>query len=274
MTKLKSYNLQYIFLQRNNIEDLEIFIVSDFPSLKILRVEDNNINKENKNIKEILNIINKKYPEKFIYKPIEEQIKEFKDKYKIEISGNSEDIDLCDLKGGNKMLKNLFLIITYKPRNKIKKLILRNNDIRDPSALNIINFNKLEVLDLAVNNIENLEFLSNMKSENLKDLYLENNNYNDISPILNANLPKLEVLSLNEDTMREIHKIKISDRNNPHYGKKITIQLGESDQSLSEKEKQLIEEGLIPKVDFLCPECLKFPPEISNINVDIKRIEF
>jgi len=145
--------------------------------------------------------------------------------------------------------------------------------------LNRIHFYYLEVLDLSFNGIEDLKFLSNMQSKYLKYLYLYNNNYNDISPILNANLPNLEVLFLNEDdfdedAMREIHKIKISDRNNPHYGKKITIQLGESDQSLSEKEKQLIEEGLIPKVDFLCPECSKFPPEISNINVDNKRIEF
>jgi len=119
VTKLKSYNLQYIFLQRNNIEDLETFLESDFPALKILRVEDNNINEENednKKIKEILNIINKKYPEKFIYKSIKEQIKEFKNKYEIEILIDSEDIDLRDRKGRNKMLKNLFLIITYKPR--------------------------------------------------------------------------------------------------------------------------------------------------------------
>jgi len=278
VTKLKSYKLQYIFLQRNNIEDIETFLESYFPSLKILRVEDNNINEEKEKIKESLNKIYNLYCDRFIYKPIEEQIKEFKDKYEIEISGDSEDIDLCDRKGGNKMLKNLFLIITYKPKNKIKKLNLRNNDIKDPSILNIINFNKLEVLDLAVNYIENLEFLSNMKSKNLKYLYLDNNNYNDISPILNANLPKLEVLSLNEDNldeyiMREIHGRKI---NNPYYEKKITIQLEKSikDQPLSKREKPLIEERLIPKVDFLCPECGKFSPEILNINIDNMRIEF
>jgi len=278
VTKLKSYKLQYIFLQRNNIEDIETFLESYFPSLKILRVEDNNINEEKEKIKESLNKIYNLYCDRFIYKPIEEQIKEFKDKYEIEISGDSEDIDLCDRKGGNKMLKNLFLIITYKPKNKIKKLNLRNNDIKDPSILNLINFNKLEVLDLAVNYIDNLEFLSNMKSKNLKYLYLDNNNYNDISPILNANLPKLEVLSLNEDNldediMREIHEMKI---NNPYYEKKITIQLEKSikDQPLSKREKPLIEERLIPKVDFLCPECGKFSPEISNINIDNMCIEF
>jgi len=36
--------------------------------------------------------------------------------------------------------------------------------------LNKINFNKLEVLDLAVNNIKDLDFLSNIEFENLKYL--------------------------------------------------------------------------------------------------------
>ena len=85
VAKLKSKNLEYIFLQRNKIKDLETFLVSDFPALKILRVEDNNIFEknewENEKEKEILDIINKKYREKFIYKSMKEQIREFKYKY-------------------------------------------------------------------------------------------------------------------------------------------------------------------------------------------------
>ena len=59
-------------------------------------------------------------------------------------------------------------------------------------------------------------------------------------------------------------------------GKKIEIQLEELkiEQPLSKLKKPLIEEKLIPKVDFLCPKCGKFPPEISNINFDNKCIEF
>ena len=46
IAKLKSKNLQYIFSQNNQIEDIETFLESEFPSLKILRVEDNNIIKK------------------------------------------------------------------------------------------------------------------------------------------------------------------------------------------------------------------------------------
>jgi len=192
VSKLKSNNLEYIFLHCNKIKDIEAFLVSYFPALKILRVEDNNIGVEieqdeweKKKTKEILNKINKKYREKFIYKSIEEQIKEFSKKYRLGIYKEIKNIDLCDKKGGDEMLKYLFLIITYQTENKIKYLNLRNNDIKDPSMLSRINFNKLIKLDLGANKIEDLKFLQNMNSENLKELYLDNNLINDICPILN-----------------------------------------------------------------------------------------
>ena len=83
IAKLKSKNLQYIFLQNNQIEDIETFLESEFPSLKILRVEDNNIIKENEqdeNIIKKIRHIDKKYPGKFVYISIKNQIIEFKKK--------------------------------------------------------------------------------------------------------------------------------------------------------------------------------------------------
>ena len=88
IAKLKSKNLQYIFLQNNQIEDIETFLVSEFPSLKILRVEDNNIIKENEQDKDIIKKIkdiDRKYPGKFIYISINKQIKEFNKKFKLAI---------------------------------------------------------------------------------------------------------------------------------------------------------------------------------------------
>ena len=203
--ELKSKNLQYIFLQNNKIEDIKPILDSDFKSLKILRVEDNIFNKKN-NLEEENNIEKqnllkntiKKLPGIFIYKPIEDQIKEFKDKYKLDdISGDNKKIDLYDRKGGDEMLKQLFLIITYKTENKINQLILRNNEIKDPSILNRIHFNKLRVLDLAVNKITNIKFLSHMKAKKLKKLYLDHNYLNSLYPLFSAKFPKLEILSLN-----------------------------------------------------------------------------
>jgi len=75
-------------LQNNQIEDIETFLVSEFPSLKILRVEDNNIIKENEQDKDIIKKIkdiDRKYPGKFIYISINKQIKEFNKKFKLAI---------------------------------------------------------------------------------------------------------------------------------------------------------------------------------------------
>ena len=118
ITNLKSKNLQYIFLQNNKIEDIESFLKYDFPVLKILRLEDNIIMEENEEKKKL---IDRKYKGKFFYKSMKDEIKEFKNKYCInDISEYNEEIDISDRKGGDEMLKYLFLIITYKSKNKIK----------------------------------------------------------------------------------------------------------------------------------------------------------
>ena len=250
VTKLKSEKLQYIFLQNNKIKDINTFSDSDsdFPNLEILRAEDNfNLEIENnddeetkenkKKIKVALEKIKGKYPKRFIYDSIDKQNENFKKEYKYDsdISCDIDSIDLCDLKGGDQMLKDLFLIITYKSKNKIKKLILRNNDIKDPSILKRVNFNKLKVLDLAVNEIKNLTFLLEMKAENLEYLYLDNNKIKEVYQILNSKFPNLEILSLNEnqfelDEMEDtqiyakLNNKKIENKNNPKNGQTIHIQ--------------------------------------------------
>ena len=224
--ELKSNNLKYIFLQNNKIEDIKPILNSDFKSLEILRVEDNIFNKKNnyiekekekeeekenkkenknekkKNIEKInlLKQITKKLPGKFIYESIEDQINAFKVKYKLEdISGDNKVIDLHDKKGGDEMLKKLFLIITYKTENQINKLILRNNNIKNPSLLSRIHFNKLHVLDLSVNKITNINFFSDMKAKRLKKLYLDHNHLNCFYPLLYNKFPHLKILSLNDN---------------------------------------------------------------------------
>ena len=200
ITYLKYKNLKYIFLQKNKIEDLNSLLDSEFPALEILRMEDN-ISGEDRE-EEILIKISKKYPGKFFYNSIKEQINDFKNKYNLkkDISGDNEIIDLSDPnQKGDEMLKKLFLIITYKTKNQIKRLKLRNNKIKDPSILSRIHFNKLKTLDLSINEISNIEFLSNMQAKNLKYLALDHNNLNSIYSLLNANFPYLELLTLNDN---------------------------------------------------------------------------
>ena len=235
VTKLNSKMLQYIFLQKNQINNIESFSVSDFPKIKILRAEENNMNLEDENIKKKIDEVKKKFSGNFIYKSIEEQKKEFKEKYEFD-NWDKDNIELNDLHGGEEMLKKLFLIISYNPKNTISKLILRNNNIKDPSMLNRINFGCLETLDLAVNEIKDLKFLLEMKARKLKYLYLDNNLFSDINPLLCENFPKLEILSLNKndfdsDKMEEDRAyIALKDRkNNLDKSKKLEIQLIDPD---------------------------------------------
>ena len=236
ISKLKCKQIQYIFLQDNEIEDLGAILETEFSDLKFLRVEHNKIIFKNEEEK----IITKNY--EIIYTSIKDQIKEFKEKYNLEIYEMKEDdsnknlkdnpdeqkskkfvltkkdnnnnkiksknegdfeniykIDLDDLKGGDYMLKKLFLIITYKSENRINELILRNNGIRDPLLLSRIHFNKLEILDLSVNLIKDLAFLSDLKAESLNYLFLDHNNFNDIYPIYNAKLPNLTLVTINNN---------------------------------------------------------------------------
>ena len=265
VAELKSLNLKYIFLQRNKIEDIEPFLQSSFPVLKILRVEDNNIDGENeqdeekkKKKKEDFNKIINKFSEKFIYKSLKEQLIEFNKNYQMAIykfdsktksiqddriyvqgeeNNNEEEfqlisddggenkisivdkdnkkiseeevekivenivkIDFYDKKSGDKMLKDLFLIITYASENKIEKLILRNNNIKDASILARINFSKLKTLDLAVNEIKDSNFLTDIKADNLENLYLDNNYFKNLYPILNVDVNEM----INSDNLQEI----------------------------------------------------------------------
>ena len=244
VTKINSKILQYIFLQKNQIKDIGSFLDSNFENIKIIRIE-NNINLKNKNVEEQKNLeetlkrINKKYPQRFIYKSIEEQKQEFKTNYKYEISWDNEVIDLSDFQGGDKMLLELFLIITYVPKNQIKILKLMNNQIKDPSILNRVNFVLLEKLDLSINMITDLKFLLDMKAKNLKYLFLDNNKFSDFSPLLRNIFPKLNNLSLHKnmidfkDNKNKLAYIELKNKKDQN-GNKIVIQLGPYEEYLND----------------------------------------
>ena len=159
---------------------------------------------------------------------------------KLEFEGdikNIVSIDLHDLYGGDEMLKYLFLIITYKSKNGVKELVLRNNNLRDLSILSRINFNQLETLDLAVNEITNIKFLSDMKAKHLKYLYLNYNNLSSLYPLFNTNFPNLVVLTLNnnnfnDDNMKETLEYKdLKEKENEN----MIIQFDDSDLCLRNK---------------------------------------
>ena len=179
---------KYLFIQNNQIEDIQVFIdcYSSFKYLEILRLDENNIDensdsykaftekydgKDNQDAKDIKDniIITSSY------------INEIRKKYKINY--DLGEIELKGTKESNLILRKLFIIITQKNQNKIRKLNLSNNKIVDPSLLNRIQFDFLEELDLSLNQIKNLNFLERMNAKNLTNLLLDNNYINDLSPL-------------------------------------------------------------------------------------------
>ena len=184
--EINSRKLKYLFIQNNQIEDFEVFFDNDyqsnFSSLSILRLEENKIKEDSDTFKKL----EKKYKDIVIS---DSYFKRLKGKYKIiyneKDDKNGKEIQIKDTKEGDSILKDLFIIISHKNKNRITKLNLKNNKIVDPSLLNRIQFDSLEELDLSGNNIKNLNFLKGMKAKNLKYLYLDNNYINDLSPLKN-----------------------------------------------------------------------------------------
>jgi Leucine-rich repeat (LRR) protein len=184
--EINSRKLQYLFIQNNQIEDFEVFFDneyhSNFSSLSILRLEENKIKEDSDTFKKL----EKKYKDIVIS---DSYFKRLKSKYKIiyneKDDKNEKKIQIINTNEGDSLLKDLFIIISHKNKNRITKLNLKNNKIVDPSLLNRIQFDSLEELDLSGNNIKNLNFLKGMKAKNLKYLYLDNNYINDLSPLKN-----------------------------------------------------------------------------------------
>jgi len=127
-----------------------------------------------------------------------EKINEIKSLYNIECNENMEEFKVDRTEKGDSMLKNIFIIISSKNKNRLKKLNLKDNKIEDPSILSRIQFNFLEELDLSINNIKNLNFLKGIKAKKLVDLYLDHNNIKDISALYNIKefFPCLKNISL------------------------------------------------------------------------------
>ena len=209
IAELNAKKLKEISLQNNNIQDMEPFLKSDFPALERLRIENNRINRADDSFKEL---INNKFKNKVFYE--EKTYEQFQKVYKVELNNETENLDLGSLKGGNKLLQDLYL--TIKPDNKIKHLKLDNNEIEDVSLLSRIPLNKLQLLDLSLNHIKNVKFLSEMKLPNLKTLYLNCNRIYNIYPLIRKfdkdeekdkkNRLDLNILSLKENYLNQDDK--------------------------------------------------------------------
>ncbi len=188
--EINQKKIKYLFIQNNQIEDIDVFIThynQDFKSLEILNLKDN-VNIDNEESDQYKKLVDK-YNEDIII--ISNQYEAIKNQYNID--GNETEIELTGNEEGNSILRKLFIIISQKSKNRIKKLTLSNNKITDPSLLNLIQFDCLTDLDLSCNKIASLNFLKGMKAKNLNNIHLNDNNINDLSPLKNYNINREEI---------------------------------------------------------------------------------
>ena len=213
--ELNSKKLKYLFIQNNqieNLEDIKFLCNRDFPNLKILRLENNNIPENS-----LKGIIDECLKKKRII-VTNSKIDEIKKRYNIEYNEESEKLELKGVEEkeenedvdkkkedeeGELLLKNLFIVISQKNENKIKELKITKCKIKNPSILNRIHFDLLETLDLSLNNITNLNFLKGMRAKRLKNLFLNDNDISDLSLLYNLKdkilFPDLELISLDNN---------------------------------------------------------------------------
>lgn len=215
LAELNSKKIKEIFLQENSIEDFSPLLKSEFPDLEILRIENNHFNNDLVEFKQLL----KKYDKKIIY--ISKTVEQFNKKYSTCLfEYKKEIIDLGGLMDGNDIIQELYLIINQEV--KIKKLNLHYNFITNASLLGRMNLRYLQTLDLSLNKISNLKFITEIKSPHLVHLFLNDNNIKDITPLIKVydfyiyekdqqeqeniikhNFPNLELISLKNNLIKE-----------------------------------------------------------------------
>jgi len=143
------------------------------------------------------------YPIKdFISQKINEEksLKEFNEKYNININDNIDELDLSNKNIGNEGLK----ILSGLNISNIHKLYLYKNDIIDINSLEKVNFEKLEILSLGYNKISDINIFEKIKFKELKELYLNDNNISNIDKLENLECEKLEILSLGHNKIEDI----------------------------------------------------------------------
>ena len=153
-----------------------------------------NLNEDSNLFRKLLKL----YNQKNIILVTNKKIDKLKNKYNIEYNENMEEIKVEGTGEGDSVLRNIFIIISYKNKSRIRKLKLAGNKIENPLILNRIQLNSLEELDLSSNNIKNLNFLKGIKANNLFNLLLDHNNINDLSVLYNIKdlFPCLKCISL------------------------------------------------------------------------------
>ena len=135
-------------------------------------------------------------------------IKEFKDKYHLEIKGDEERLILR-----NRGLDDNFLRLLSKIRlTNLKEIDFSFNKIKNIDYLLNMNLTDLEYLSLNDNQIEDISHFKGMELNKIKELNLHNNIIKKIEPLMDVEMPVLELLRIDgncdlKPTLDEMKKL-------------------------------------------------------------------
>ena len=122
----------------------------------------------------------------------ENALKEFKNKFNLEIKENEESLILRNKGLNDKALK----LLSKMKLTNLKEIDLSFNKIKNIEYFENFYMGVLEYLSLNDNVIEDIAVLENMDFSSLKELNLQNNKIKKIEPLMDVKMPVLELLRI------------------------------------------------------------------------------
>ena len=194
LSKVELKELKQLYLQNNNISDINPFEIAKFENLQKLDIGNNEISDIN-----ILGKVNfLRLKELYLFHNNISDIRVF-EKVKF------ERLEILNL--GDNKISDIKAIEKTNIKG-LKQLFLYGNIISDISPLKKFNLQKLIILNIGDNKISDISILENTNFKELKELFLYGNRISDIEVLVNLNFDKLEKLDLGRNIISDINVLE------------------------------------------------------------------
>lgn len=196
-------NLEILNLSKNKINDISVLNKAVFPKLNKLSLQNNDINQDLQEVKDIL----EKNKGKISVE--NNTFEDFCDQFDVDDSViySNNYIVLKNKKIGNEGLKLLFSSLSTNDGN-----INTNNSNSLVSNLisnnRMIDFSNIKKINLEENEISDISYFKNHSFDNLVELYLGLNQIEDISIFGEVEFPKLKCLNIMGNKIQDIQVFK------------------------------------------------------------------
>ena len=194
LCKIGFQNVEILYLNNNKIINIDAFEYSVFPSLKILRLNNNVIAK-----------IGKLGSCSFLSQLTELYLYNNKLTSLDEFSG----VDFSELRIlhiSNNCLTNVDALGNCKFKN-LNQLLLYDNQISQIDNLGNCDFSKLKVLSIYYNRLTNVNSLAKTNLGNLSEMTLSRNKINNVDDFPKMNLANLKLLVLHNNCINNIEPL-------------------------------------------------------------------